>query len=528
MKLAKFTCTVLLAGSAFLLPVAPASAQSEDRNVTLKSFDGFTQLRGKLVDFDGSTYTIDTVLGVIQVDGLQVDCEGAACPQDVLFNAAFGVYGSNTIGAELMPALIEGYADSIDATMIAEVQETMKATIRIVHEDGREMAAIDLEDRGSSAGFNALSTGGAEIAMSARRVRDNEVQALNVAGIPDPRDTENEHVVALDGLITVVHPSNPVQSISLEELALIFSGTVSNWSQIGGRDAPINLYALQQASGTFQTFGSLVLAPYDVEIAPLAQRVETNIQLSDAVATDENGIGVTGIAFERAARALPIRQECGILSYPSGFAMKTEEYPLARRLYLYAPRQDTTAHARQIIEFAKSDDAQSLISEAGFINLREEQSSINSQGGRIIYALTGEEEVSVPLLREFLGQVSEAVRLSTTFRFTPGSSQLEPKSQRDAQRFAADIAAGRYVGKEIMLIGFTDSVGQFELNRGLSARRAQVVDNTLRSFAPAADFADAQITVLGYGELAPVGCNNTLKGRSSNRRVEVWLRDRLN
>jgi len=79
-----------------------------------------------------------------------------------------------------------------------------------------------------------------------------------------------------------------------------------------------------------------------------------------------------------------------------------------------------------------------------------------------------------------------------------------------------------------MLVGFTDSVGQFELNRGLSARRAQVVVTTLRAFAPPEDFANAQITVLGYGELAPVGCNTTLKGRSSNRRVEVWLRDRRN
>lgn len=525
MKLAKFACSILLAGSAFLLPGA-ASAQSEDRNVTLKSFDGFTQLRGKLVEFDGSTYTIDTVLGVIQVDALQVDCEGEACPQDVLFGAAFGVYGSNTMGAELMPALIEGYADSIDATMVAEIQANQKTTLRIVHSDGREMAAIDLDARGSSAGFNALATGGAEIGMSARRARDNEVRALNVAGIEDPRDTENEHVLALDGLIAVVHPSNPVQSLSLEELALIFSGTVTNWAQIGGRDAPINMYALQQDSGTFQTFGSLVLAPYDVDISPVAERVSTSIELSDSVASDPNGIGVTGAAFERAARALPIRQECGIMSFPSDFAMKTEEYPLARRLYLYAPRRDTTAHARQIIEFAKSEEAQGLISDAGFVNLQEEQASINNQGGRIVYALTGEEEVSVPLLRDFLGQVRDAVRLSTTFRFTPGSSQLEPRSRRDAERFAQDIVAGRYAGKEILLIGFTDSVGQFELNRGLSARRAQVVDTALRAFVPAQDLEDAQITVLGYGELAPVGCNTTLKGRSSNRRVEVWLRDR--
>ena len=225
------------------------------------------------------------------------------------------------------------------------------------------------------------------------------------------------------------------------------------------------------------------------------------------------------------AKALPIRQECGILSYPTSFGMKTEEYPLSRRLYLYAPRDDMTAHARQIIEFAKSEEAQPLILEAGFVDQAVELSTINNQGARIIHALTGEDEAPIGLLREMLNNLKTASRLSTTFRFTPGSSQLEPKSLADAQRFAQDLSEGAYAGKEVMLIGFTDSVGQFELNRGLSARRAQVVDQTLRASVPPGALDQSLISVLGYGELAPVGCNTTLTGRSANRRVEVWIRD---
>ena len=493
--------------------------------MTLRSFDGFTQLRGKLLNFDGKTFTIETVLGVIQVNALQVDCEGEVCPQNLLFGASFGIQGSNTIGAELMPALIQGYADSLEANLVTQVGASANAsTLKIVHSDGREMASIELTAAGSSTAFRSLAAGTSDIGMSSRRARDRDLPLLSSAGLPDPRDTTAEHVVGLDGLIAIVHPSNPIQSISLEELALIFSGTLSNWAQLGGEDEPINLYARDDKSGTFQTFGSLVLAPFEVDISPLAQRFESNILLSDGVANDPSGIGVTAVAFERAARALPIRQECGILSHPTTFAMKTEEYPLSRRLYLYTPRKEMTAHARQLIEFSKSDAAQALIADAGFVNGTVETLSTNSQGSRLAYALTGEPEVSIPLLREFVTEISGAVRLSKAFRFTPGGSQLEPKSRADAEKFAKNIASGAYKGKEILLIGFTDSVGQFDLNLGLSQRRAQALFQTLQAFVPGA-LDDAPIRVLGYGELAPVGCNSTLQGRNANRRVEVWLRD---
>lgn len=526
--LTQLKAATIIAGLAVSLGTAlPAAAQSGGQGVTLKSFDGFTQLKGDLVEFDGSTYTIETVLGVIQVDALQVTCEGEACPEDLLFGAEFGIHGSNAIGAALMPTLIEGYADSIDAALVTEVgQSDLERTLRVVHPDGREMAAIDLRTGGSSAAYAGLGSAEAEIGMSSRRLRDRDLAALGAAGIRDLRDTENEHVLALDGLVVVTHPSNPVKSITIEEMALIFSGTVTNWSQIGGRDAPIQIYAGNEQSGTFQTFGSLVLAPYDVDIAPSAQRFVSNIELSDKVALDPNSIGVTAAAFQRAAKALPIRQECGILSYPTTFAMKTEEYPLARRLYLYTPPGQLSAHAKRIIDFAMSDEAQPLIAEAGFVNQSIERLSINQEGARIIHALVGEDELELGLFRDMLNELRDAERLSTTLRFTAGSSQLTPKSLSDARRLAEDIANGKYDDKEVLLVGFTDAVGQFNLNRGLSQRRAQVVlQQMIASVAPGA-LDETQLSARGYGELMPVGCNTSLQGRTANRRVEVWIRNR--
>ena len=511
--------TALLAG--------PALAQDADNIVTLKSFDGFTQLRGELVDFDGQTFTLKSSLGTIKIDALRVNCEGAACPEDLLFGAEFGIVGSNTIGAVLMPALIEGYAESLDADVVREIGPVAEErTMRIRHADGREMAAIELKSRSSSNAFTALAATEADIGMSSRAIRRADVATLVQAGMPDPRDSELERVLALDGLIAIVHPDNPISSISIEELSLIFSGEVANWSQLGGADLPINIYALDDASGTFSTFSDLVLAPTGAVITPNAKRFESNAQLSDSVARDTAGIGFTGLAFQRATKALPIRQACGMLSPPTAFSVKTEEYPLARRLYLYLKPEDMTAHARQLVDFAMSPDAQPLIEDNGFINSTIETVHLNDQGARIVHALSAEEEFSAPLMREMMLELRDAGRMSLTFRFSPGSAGLTPKSQADAERFARDLASGLYNDRDVLLVGFTDAIGQFNLNRTLGLRRAEVVNQAIQAAVPLGALDDVSLRTLGFGELMPVGCNNTFSGRLVNRRVEVWVRPR--
>ena len=497
--------------------------------VTLKSFDGFTQLRGELVDFDGQYYTIETRLGTLQVDALQVSCEGEACPSDLLFGQEFAIRGSNTIGATLMPSLIEGYADTLDASLEREIgADPEQRTFRIIHSSGEEMAAIDLEARGSGTSFPALAAGTAAFGMSSRRIRGNEADVLLEAGYADPRDTDNEKVLALDGLLIIVHPDNPVRSISISEAAQVFSGQITNWSELGGLDRPINVYSRDAESGTYDTFESLVLDPFGAELAGNAERFASNADLSDNVSSDLSGIGFTGFAFARAAKVLPIRQECGMLSYPTTFAIKTEEYPLARRLYLYTTEDEMPSHARRILDFAESEEAAPYIEDAGFISLQPEAQGLNEQGQRISYAMTEEDEFSLPLMREMLREFREAQRLSLTFRFTPGSSQLTAQSQRDAEEFAEDIVNGEYAGREIMLVGFTDSIGQFELNQTLAERRAQGVLFTMAEAVSGGDsigeLDDTSIEVRGYGELTPVGCNTTFAGRVANRRVEVWVR----
>jgi len=509
------------------LGLGGAAVAQSGPEVTLKSFDGFTQIRGELLDFDGEVFTIRTRLGTLEIDALQVNCEGDACPEGLLFGAEFGIHGSNTIGDQLMPSLISGYSDRLGATLEREVgAEENETVLRIIHESGEEMAAIDLKAHGSGTSFPSLADGRAAIGMSSRRMKDDEAVLLANIGVDEIRDTDDERIVALDGLIILVHPSNPIRSLSISEIARAFAGEITNWAELGGPDRPITIYARDAKSGTYDTFESLVLDPNGVAMGEGASinRFEDSVALSDGVASDPSGLGFVGFAYARAARVLPVRAECGLLSEPTTFNVKTEEYPLARRLYLYTTPGDRPAHASRLLDFALSEQATPYIEDAGFISLESEALDLGGQGNRLAHSITDQEEFSLELMREMLTEFRGASRLSTTFRFTPGSSQLTAKSQSDAEKFATDLADGVYAGRTVMLVGFTDSIGQFDLNRELARRRAQGVLDVMAASVPSGALDGAGVEVRGYGELTPVGCNTTFSGRVLNRRVEVWVR----
>ncbi|MFT6773647.1 MAG: phosphate transport system substrate-binding protein [Paracoccaceae bacterium] len=124
-----------------------------------------------------------------------------------------------------------------------------------------------------------------------------------------------------------------------------------------------------------------------------------------------------------------------------------------------------------------------------------------------------------------MSELINAQRLSTTCRFLPGSSQRNNKAQGDVERIVNYLMDEDEKGAEVLLVGFIDGVGRADLNRAPSFRRADQVRRALVDADEQRLIGNVNIRVLGYGELAPVGCNETLLGRSINRRVEMWITD---
>lgn len=514
----------LLAAPVALALAGPAGAADP---VTLRSFDGSITLRGELLEFDGEAFRLATAIGELRIDAMQVTCEGAGCPPPELLRSEFRISGSRVIAETVMPALIEAYGLRIDGSVLREPQGDASTRFTVTSADRRPLAVVTVDAPEGGDLFDELLANSASIAMAERRIRPREVTRLRDAGLGQLDSERNEHILALDGIAAIVAPGNPLASIAVTDLAGVFSGRITDWAQLGGRPGPIRVLATGREDGTREAFEALVTRPLNLELAPGLREMPDGAALADAVAADPLAIGIASTSNLRGARALPIRFECGLLASPDAFSIKAEEYPLARRLYLYTADRPLPPQARRLLDFALSDAAQDVIADAGLVDLSVSSLGIGAQGLRIANALLQTQaEATLPEIRAMLAEIVDAERLSLTFRFEPGAAGLDARARNDLRRLARLIEEGRFDGRELLLAGFTDAVGRADLNRTLSLRRAEQVRDALAAAVRPGALDRVRLTLLGFGELAPVGCNETFDGRRINRRVEIWLRDR--
>lgn len=506
--------------------------------ITLRMKGGDFQVSGELKAFDNAKYTIfSKSLGTMSLDATRFECISQNCPSGPVaapVNAAtllagtsgrVQISGSNTIGNQLMPSLIQSYATRNNLTTTKVVGENpLDITFKLSDAGNREIAQIALARYGSSTAFKALQNGSTQIGMSSRQIKDAEVASLQAAGLGNMRDPTHEHIIGLDGLLIVVSEENPAVALSMDNIAKIFSGEITDWSQLGLPPGQINTYAPTDDSGTFDTFQSLLLKPNNVTLSPNTKRTANHAEQSDLVARDPLGIGVVGIAYQRNAKPLNIEQSCGLISKPNRFSMKTEEYPLARRLYLYTSGTPSDSLARGLMDYALSKEAQPIVNASDFIDQTPVPLPFVEQSARIAYALNASaEDFDMGLMRSLISTLKGAERLSVSLRFKTGGSQLDNKSLADIARIRDLLSQPTYRGKTVLIIGYADSIGTFPVNLNLSRSRALAVQTAMLA-TDREKLAGLKVQTLAFSELAPVACNDDDKGRSFNRRVEVWIR----
>ncbi|MBX9924742.1 MAG: substrate-binding domain-containing protein [Hyphomicrobiaceae bacterium] len=522
----------MCAGATLALCAGVTAALAAD--VTLRMKGGDFSVSGELKAFDGSKYTIvSKSFGSMSLDAGRFDCEGAACPkpgQSVAVVAAgapigsVAIAGSNTIGGQLMPALVQTYAQAqgLKAARVAgPVPE--ETVIKLTDTKGVEVGTVDLKRHGSSTAFKALGAKAADIGMSSRQVKPDEARALAAAGLGDLRAPTHEYVLGLDGLALLVASGNPAVSLSIEQIAKIFAGQITNWSEVGLPAGQIQVYSPSANNGTMDTFDDLVLKPRGLKLVEAAKRFESHAEQSDAVAADKLGIGFASIAYQRNAKAINIETSCGLITRPSTFAMKTEEYPLARRLYLYTPGVPTKPFAKGLLDFALSPAAQPVVRQNDFVDQAPETLDFQSQTARIAYALNAAgADFDLNLMKSLINDFKPAQRLTSTFRFETASFGLDTKALADIARLRTLLESPEYRGKTVLIAGFADGVGRFDNNLLLAQKRAAAVLAAIQRAGT--NPIQAQLVTKSYSQLAPVACNDTPEARTFNRRVEIWVK----
>jgi phosphate transport system substrate-binding protein len=413
-------------------------------------------------------------------------------------NIVLRLSGSNTIGAALAPALAAGFFEQQGATEIKTLAGDRDDEVRVqgILPGERTPRAIEIHAHGSATAFEDLANGQADIGMASRRIKTEEAAQLSSLG--DMMSPESEHILGLDGIAVIVSKSNPVRVLAKDQIAQIFRGEVRNWSQVGGSDGPISLYARDDRSGTYDTFRNLVLG--NAPLAPSATRIEDSRRLSDSVAHDANGIGFVGLAYVQEAQVIAVNENGTIPLLPSPFTVATEDYPLSRRLFLYTPTKPRQELTRRFIDFSLSSIGQNVVAEIGFV-------------GQNLSAATATRSIAVPA--KYRRLTSGSNRLSVDFRFREGSSRLDNKAVADLTRVVTFVTDLHYSGDNLILLGFDDSKETID---SLSKDRAAAVASQFEQLGvkPA--------TVEGFGSEVAVASNDTPEGRQKNRRVEIWLK----
>lgn len=214
---------------------------------------------------------------------------------------------------------------------------------------------ISLSGTGSGDGIKALVDKTADIANSSRAIRDSEIERARQAGV-----TPREFIVAIDAIIPIVHPDNPVTNLSIDQLSQIYQGNIRNWKEVGGEDRAIVIVSRDSSSGTYESWSELVLKKQ--RVSPRAQLQASSGAVVQTVTTNRYAIAYVGLGYlNPAIKPLNVN---GVK--PSMETAMSGEYPIARPLYMYTAGEPAGETARYI-QFVLSSAGQELVAKTGFV-----------------------------------------------------------------------------------------------------------------------------------------------------------------
>ncbi|MDD5063738.1 MAG: PstS family phosphate ABC transporter substrate-binding protein [Phycisphaerae bacterium] len=220
---------------------------------------------------------------------------------------------------------------------------------------------------GSGTGIAALINGTTEICAASREMKKKEKQQAMEKG------TEvREVVVARDGIAVVVNPKNTVKELNVQQIAQIFTGAYTKWSQIGGSDEGILVFSRESSSGTYAFFQEHVLKNKDY--TPKAKLMPATSAIIESVSTDEGAIGYVGLGYALAAgdkvKIVAVKADANSPAVmPSDETVINGKYPIARPLYLYVGT-NATADVTTFVDFCLSDAGQVIVREAGYVAIK--------------------------------------------------------------------------------------------------------------------------------------------------------------
>jgi len=257
------------------------------------------------------------------------------------------VLATEVIAAEKQTLQIDG------STTVGPIADAFTEAFKSNYPD----LEITVKKTGSGDGAAALVDKRCDIAIMSRFMKEKEFKKAVENGV-----FPVAHVVAMDGVCVVVHPSNPVTQLSTSQIRDIYKGKITNWKEVGGPDLPIVAISRDTSSGTYETFHGLVMNKE--EMGSAVEYVNSNPQAHARVKTTTGAVGYVGIGFLDAnVKALKVD---GVV--PSRQTIATGQYPVARPLFMFTngyPKLGSMTY--KFCTFYLTETGQEIIEAKGFI-----------------------------------------------------------------------------------------------------------------------------------------------------------------
>ncbi|MDR1515022.1 MAG: phosphate ABC transporter substrate-binding protein [Synergistaceae bacterium] len=239
-------------------------------------------------------------------------------------------------------------------TILPFAQSTAEAFMKI-----NPSTRISVSGGGSGNGAKALIDGVTSIAAMSREMKSEEADAAKANG-----RNPVKHIVAVDCIVPVVHPSNPVKDLTTGQLRDIYSGKITNWKEVGGPDKKIAVIGRDTSSGTYEVWNEKIMK--GEQVTPRALIVASSGALVQAVAGNTLAIGYDSLGYvnEKLIKALSIE---GVQGTPD--TARSGKIVTSRNLFMYT-NGNPGGDIKKYLDFLVSDDGQRYVAREGFVTLK--------------------------------------------------------------------------------------------------------------------------------------------------------------
>jgi phosphate transport system substrate-binding protein len=392
-----------------------------------------------------------------------------------LFLVAWGCDGTTEPSATTAPTIRLGGSEALVKRLVMPLAESWQRS--------RPPGTVKVLGQGSSTGgIRELLTGELDAAFSSRDATPSEDEQARVSGYTFD-DPQSRHVIGVDVVAVGVHPQNPIDSMTYDQVIGVFcSASVTSWDELGG-SGPMRVVVPEPGSGSRALFEDFFCGPRGVN-----QKLEmaSAVHIANVLADDPNAISIVSLS-ERAGRPMPLRvQPTATPVRPSQANIVRGAYPLFGDLFFYtrgAPEGDVA----DLLEWLSGPAGQEVIDEQRFVplSLRPEVST-------------------------------EARPLRETIHFAVDAATPDQRSAARLALLVRELEEKEY--RHVVLEGFTDDREADPY--GLSERRASAVRTLLQDKLP-----QLYVELIPRGPSSPIAPNDTPKGREVNRRVQVYIAD---